>query len=200
MPVYYRVETQREREREREEKKRCWVHDSCKPQGYTSPRLAPPLATLVAPFLFPPRLPLSVSFLRCHSISLRVRPSIESPDRVVYRGLREERRGAREEIRGGSWGKRWLRHKPAIPARMTGDYVIRRDVHVLVCAGSRARSFVCSFVPRVFHVTPDSRMNHGLPALIHPIKFNFKRPARRFTLPAHSSPASGKIDPLNETD
>jgi len=28
----------------------------------------------------------------------------------------------------------WLRHKPAIPARMTGDYVIRRDVRALIRA------------------------------------------------------------------
>lgn len=40
-----------EKKRGRKKKKRCWVHDSCKPRGHTSPRLAPPLMTLVAPFL-----------------------------------------------------------------------------------------------------------------------------------------------------
>lgn len=67
----------REMEREKGEKKRCWVHDSCKPQGHTSPRLAPPLATLACPFsALSPAVSLYLSpFSATPSISLRARPS-----------------------------------------------------------------------------------------------------------------------------
>lgn len=201
--VYSRVETQRERERKRERRKKRGVGytTAVSPRGIrvldSHPRLrpSPPLSSLppvslyLSLFSAVPPPPFGLVLHR------------ESRQRCVPWLTRGEKgRGGNP---GGSWGKRWLHHKPAIPARMTGDYVIQRDVRVLVCTGSRARSFIRSFVrslvPRVFHVTPDSRMSHGLPALIHPIKFNFKRPARRSTLPAHSSPR-GKIDPLNGTD
>jgi hypothetical protein len=71
---------------------------------------------------------------------------------------------------------------------MTGDYVIRRDVRALIRA-----AFACPLAPpnlllprvppparaRAYPtVTADSRTSRGLPALIHPIKFNFERPAR----------------------
>lgn len=64
-------ERKTERRREGEKKKRCWVHDSCKPRGHTSPRLAPPLMTLVAPFLpLCHSTPVSVclSFPRCNPL------------------------------------------------------------------------------------------------------------------------------------
>lgn len=191
-----------ERAREREEKKRCWVHDSCKPRGHTSPRLAPPLTTLAASFLLsaPPCLPLSVSFLRClppPPFGLVLHR--ESRQRCVPRLTRgtKGRGGNPEGDHGGNDGfaisQRYQLGWLAITL-FGGTYVFSSaPVRVPV------RSFVRSLVPRVFHVTPDSRMSHGLPALIHPIKFNFKRPARRSTLPAHSPPR-GKIDPLNGTD
>lgn len=160
--VSKRREREEEGEKERRKKKRCWVHDSCKPRGHTSPRLAPPLAIPFSPFRSPSSPSICLSLFS--TVSLHLPPGssfIESPGSVVYCGLREERRGE-GEIRGGSWGKRWLRHKPAIPARMTGDYVIRRDVRVLVCTGSRARSFVRSLarpacVPRDARFTNEPR-------------------------------------------
>lgn len=156
------VETQRERKRERKserekKKKRCWVHDSCKPQGHTSPRLAPPLATLAAPFLLPLSPSICLFSPLCPFTSLRARRSqrvLTALCTVAY----AKREGGRRGNPGGSWGKRWLRHKPAIPARMTGDYVIQRDVRVLVCTGSRARSFVRpACVPRDARFTNEPR-------------------------------------------
>lgn len=177
-------ERERERDRDRKEKRGVGYATAVSPRGIrvldSHPRSRSPSSHSPPVPSRHPCLQLSLF----PAASLRARPSWRVPT-ALYPGLtRKGRRDEREMWR--SRGKRWLRHKPAIPARMTGDYVIRRDVRVPVCTG-----FACPFipyVPRVFYVTPDLRTSRGLPALIHPIKFNFERCTRRLS----SIPLAGR--------
>jgi len=153
-----RKEKEREggRAKERRKKRGVGYTTAVSPRGIrvldSHPRLRPS-----PPLFSSPYLPLSVSFLRyVPSPPFELVVHRESWQRCVPWLTRREK--GRRGNPGGSWGKRWLRHKPAIPARMTGDYVIRRDVRVLVCTGSRARSFVRpACVPRDARFTNEPR-------------------------------------------